>query len=246
MRTLLLIWSLVIGHCLAGPFFFGQQGALTSASSQWTPASLSGLQLWYDMSTLSGSNGAPVGSLTDLSGNGRNASQGTLAKQPTLATAAQNGRNGLRGDGVDDNISVSLTVARPYTVVLVYRVASNTGRTLSGVSVGGADNWLLGSHNLGSRWYFATVAVGSAGGSTGTGYSLVALGSASASSYYSSGTLVASSAATGTWGSTLVLLGAGSSEYANATIFEVFVVNRELSSTERASVDAYVLNKWGI
>ena len=32
MKTLLLIWSLAIGHCLAGPPFFGQQGAVASQS----------------------------------------------------------------------------------------------------------------------------------------------------------------------------------------------------------------------
>ena len=58
MRTLLLIWSLVIGQCLAGPgFYMNQQGVVATSSTAFSPADVSGLTIWLVADDISGSDG---------------------------------------------------------------------------------------------------------------------------------------------------------------------------------------------
>lgn len=77
----------------------------------WSPAALTGLQLWLDASdaatVLEGTADTaeandPVSQWSDKSGNARHATQGTLAARPVYRSAAQNGRNVIEWDGADD------------------------------------------------------------------------------------------------------------------------------------------------
>lgn len=81
----------------------------------WSPAALTGLQLWLDASDSStvlegaadpAEANDPVSQWSDKSGNVRHATQGTLAARPVYRSAAQNGRNVLEWDGTDDFLSV--------------------------------------------------------------------------------------------------------------------------------------------
>ena len=69
----------------------------------FTPANLTGLQVWYDASdtaTITHSAGA-VSQINDKSGLGRHATQSTAAAKPTTGTVTQNGKNVLAHDGGD-------------------------------------------------------------------------------------------------------------------------------------------------
>lgn len=71
--------------------------------SGFSPASIPGLALWLDASQLTGlSDGDPVQTWPDLSGNGRDATQATLAMRPTYKVGIANGLPGLWWDGSDD------------------------------------------------------------------------------------------------------------------------------------------------
>ena len=86
----------------------------------FTPASISGLQLWLDASdsstlfqnsngtTPATADGDPVGYWQDKSGNANHCVQSDGTKKPQLKTGIQNSRNVVRLDGSNDNLK-SLT-----------------------------------------------------------------------------------------------------------------------------------------
>jgi len=79
--------------------------AMTSGggAAAFSPLDISGLQLWLDASQIAGLNdGDAVGTWSDLSGTGNNATQATASKKPTFKTNQINGRPVVRFDGVDD------------------------------------------------------------------------------------------------------------------------------------------------
>ena len=122
MKTLLLIWSLAIGHCLAGHFFGAQQGVV-AANSQSGPAplSLSVTTVQYlradSLVTAGGTDGSAVSSWEDEAGS-NDASQGTVAQRPTLKTAVYNGHACVRFDAVDDNLTHSSFTSASCWVVI--------------------------------------------------------------------------------------------------------------------------------
>jgi len=78
-------------------------GAGPSAGGGWSPLDLPGLVAWYDASQITGlSDGDPVGTWSDLSGNSHDATQATAALKPLYKTNLQNGLAMVRGDGTDD------------------------------------------------------------------------------------------------------------------------------------------------
>jgi hypothetical protein len=109
-----------------------------SVSASFSPASISGLALWLDATsglfdaTSGGSpvttDGASVARWEDRSGNGRNASQATSGNRPILKTSVQNGKNGIRFDGIDDCMATnSFDHSVPLTLFLACKRLSNTG-----------------------------------------------------------------------------------------------------------------------
>lgn len=111
MKTLLLIWSLVLGHCLAGTgFFMNQQGVVATGivppepSSDFNPTNYGTVVLWIDAITQGGSGS--VATVTDYSGNSRNFTQGTTSKQPTAsATGFNSAYPAFVFDGIDDEMT---------------------------------------------------------------------------------------------------------------------------------------------
>lgn len=80
---------------------YGIANAIGFNIGSFTPKNISNLQLWLDASQLNLSNDTAVSSWTDNSGNGYNATQGTLANRPTFKTNILNGRPSLLFDGTD-------------------------------------------------------------------------------------------------------------------------------------------------
>lgn len=126
MKTLLLIWSLVLGQCMAGPFFLGQQGAVAASSSSGLtlPAITSGtyvLQLIADDLTA----GAAVSAWSSRVG-GWSAAQGTVSKQPQAVSAALGGRTAVRFDRIDDFLSIASFNPGGLSAVTIFLVANIT------------------------------------------------------------------------------------------------------------------------
>lgn len=103
----------------------GMSGKLLRPSGRFTPKSVPGLFGWWDFSdsatvTLSGSS---ITAVADKSGNGRNATQGSANNQPTLATAAKNGRNAADFDGTNDALDAAVGSTQ-FTAMTVFAVVN--------------------------------------------------------------------------------------------------------------------------
>ena len=121
---------------------------LSGGPKSFRPDEIVGLQFWVDASdsstlytdsaltTLAVSDGDVIGGWKDKSGNSRNALQTDGTKKPVLKLAIQNGRNVVRFDGVNDNMTFSNWQSNPATVFLVVRSSSDTVflSTLAGAS----------------------------------------------------------------------------------------------------------------
>jgi hypothetical protein len=135
---------------LQSPLAFHQQAfdlGNRPTVSAFRPSNITGLALWLkadagtyqsaDTSTPAADDGDPVRMWADQSGNGRNVSQGTSSKRPTLAVAG--GRAAVRTDGVDDFLqSAAFTLDAPSTLFLVFQYRNGSpaeyiadGRTLN-------------------------------------------------------------------------------------------------------------------
>lgn len=136
MRTLLLIWSLVIGHCLAGPFFFGQQGAVSAQIvppepiSEYTPNDHgpAAVKWWIAARKESFADGDAVATATDWSSSAINATQSTAANRPTFKTEIVNGNAVFRADGVNDGFVLAsnpLSGATAATAMFVVKINSD-------------------------------------------------------------------------------------------------------------------------
>lgn len=71
------------------------------------PMEVSGLQLWLKADAITGlSDGDPIASWADQSGEGNNAVQATAAKKPLYKTDVVNGEPVVRFDGTDDTLVI--------------------------------------------------------------------------------------------------------------------------------------------
>jgi hypothetical protein len=248
-------------------------GAYTAASSSATPgfdpASVAGLQAWYDASdafTLydATSGGSPVAAdgavarWQDKSGNARHATQATSGSRPARKTAVQGGRDVLRFDGSNDFFSLSaVTTTSSYTSFFVFR------RERAGIhSVSLGPETLSGNY---TAWWFSDNVVyessngtvnftthGSANTSTGafllattrTGTTSIATRrNGSALATVTSGAGV-TNPASGSWSA--IGRGDGAPTFHNGDICEIILYDSALSDSSRAEIESYLMAKWGI
>lgn len=103
------------------------------------PSSISNLYLWLDSTdtaTFTFSSGAVVSQWADKSVNGYNATQATVAKQPSRVTSPS---TGVDFDGSNDVLSTTASFnGAIFTIFQVIRDA-NSGSTLIGPGSGGTD-----------------------------------------------------------------------------------------------------------
>lgn len=249
MKALLLIWSLVIGHCLAGPFFFGQQGQQTSA---WTPASLgsSVVYAWAEGSSLVAADGTAINPWTDLSGNSRNWSQSTSSKQPTEQTLGS--VRVARFDSVDDGMTGAVSVStNNFTVVACYRYATTSSAFRRALN--GGVNWLTGPYS-GTYQFYDGRSFATAGPSVTTNFVVHSLSQFAAStpdaSHWVNGTLAGSITHAGATESipptTINLAGTGAfAEPLNGDFYGIIVL-AGTDTTNRQKCEGYLAWKVGI
>lgn len=133
-----------------------------SGAAGFNPADLAPMDLWLDASQETGLvNGDPVPTLTDFSGNARNATQATAAKQPTYQTGVQNGRAVFRFDGIDDVLATPAFQAFPAkrgALFIVFKPTHASAQTIpigTYASGGSAGSWMFYSPVTGSKWKWA-------------------------------------------------------------------------------------------
>lgn len=230
----------------------------------FTPPRLPGLTLWLDASGLSGSDGDPVTTWTDLSGQGNHATQSTTAAKPTFKTNIVNGRAAVLFDGVDDSLDVPANVeallqtsTKSVFVAVKWVTLVNSARLLtlatsgtpaarfSMLIVSGFDYYVIYTDGAAQQAITLTgvdPSISAAqlfdviqNGTAITGY----VNGVSGGSANNAGTEVPN--AFGAIGSNQ-----GGSGFANAYICEIVAYNTALSAADAARVRNYLTAKWSI
>lgn len=112
---------------------------ISAPGGTFKATSLTGCALWVRGSLGITLNGSNVSAWADQSGNGRNLTQGTGAKQPLYVASAQNGQSGVRFDGVAQYLqTATFTLAQPMTWWVVVKQISWTLNAYMFANAGGA------------------------------------------------------------------------------------------------------------
>jgi len=238
-------------------FANGSAGLGASVIFHWTPAEIT-TALWFDAadsSTITIATG--VSQWDDKSGNGRNATQATGANQPSVISAALNGKNVIRFDGSNDTLNYDGTffASTSYTIHAVVTRRSNKS---SNFFMGGTDNntnknLLIGWENN-TTFRFAQYSNdidASVSGYTTPITDLWGLGlNTSVGRYiFRNGTSANTNATTTALISyTGALLGAfmSVSSYYNGDIAEIVATTSVLSTEDRQKMEGYLAHKWGL
>ncbi len=228
----------------------------------FSPTNLSGLQLWFDASdasTISIVTG--VSQWRDKSGNANHASQATGAKQPTVASAALNGKDTLAFAGASQQIFDLTTVITAVTATDAWSVFAIGKRAAASQyvaplgSTDGAQNscfpLLL---NIDGKFYGASsskVSTSSIAYNNSTLYHKMAVLHRTDDTFdlFFDGAQITETESAGArrpnWGQVGGALGA-SDAYTNGNIAEILYYNKLLTTNEVANISAYFQNKWGI
>lgn len=222
------------------------------ANNNWSPLDIPNLKAFYDVSTLTGfSDGDDVETLTDLSGNGFNATQSTLAKRPLYRSGS--GSPYLEFDGVNDGLGTGVTQTfNDFGIVCVFELRSSVayqriidktfntgmwfGQSGAGQTVGGGV--VEGSAPYGdfisfslSTWYVGLIQ--REGTSKKVKLALTEDDSTVASTALSSDE---------------IFIGMSTTEgnHCNVNIKEIIIKSDSFTAGELSSLDSYMTDKYGL
>lgn len=249
---------------IAGPNrFLGR----VAAASPWTPASISGLALWFKADALALNDGDAVTTWPDSSGNGYDVTQSVAGERPAYRTGILNGKPVVRFDGGDLLYRATTALAlRTHTMIAVFRESSTvTSAGIINLYAAGAgsdyDSLDAISYDTGNNSFYLqatspglNMTVGSSGASPwGVYASVVGGGTATVYLNGSAGTTDASYSAPNVNSAGGFILGGhwiSGAIYGparlNGDIAELLWYNTNLDSAARLTVERYLGAKYGI
>ena len=187
-------------------------------------------------------NGVDPAQWTDMSGNGRHATQATGGNQPSIQTNVLNGRQVRRFDGTNDGMTGTMTLSQSFTVVTVYKVTS-TATTQSVFHGGNSSCGVSG----GVGFFLFAGAVISAAGNTSFNINTHIFNGVSSSIFSDGVSLVSGDANTGGVANFSIGYRSGSNdEYVAGDIAEIIVFTTALTTAQREQVEDYLNNKYEI
>ena len=236
------------------------QGVKLTGIGEWTPASISGLQLWLDFSDISTlyqdsakstpvtSDGDVIGCAADKSGNGDDATQATSASKPTWQTGEKNGLAIAQFDGTDDYMTMT---GNAITQQHVFIVAKNR-------DAGTVYSSLLSDGSNGVYWFFTRTSsnyIRTSYNSVVTSYTGI-MTSYSLVEIYHDGTDIWVNKNAGTPGSATVAAASHTytvlcarrvSDYRGPIDFgEILIYNATLTGDDLTNVRTFLNNKWAV
>ena len=244
-------------------------------TSVFTPATISGLQLWLDAAdsstlfdaTAGGSlvtaDGAAVARWADKSGNNRHATQATVNARPVLRTNIQNAKSSIRFDGGNDRVSLSATPLLSsgntnLTFVAVYRPMATTttyGHLFGNYSSG---NLAIYQGNLApylTPWgVYNGTSIDSDPGQYASNVPLSIMTVRNSGQWvnFTNGVqknTVANAQSVyqgATFPTTWFIGGASYGDFSNIHLHELLVYNAALTTAQRQAVETYLNSKWAI
>jgi hypothetical protein len=239
----------IASSTIAGSTSISAAPTATSAGGGGTfaPTDISDLAIWLEADNITGAvDGDAIGTWTDLSGNGRNATQTGATQKPLYKTGIINGKPVLRFDASNDALETSFFLSGSYSIFIVERFTSNLGavRTLNSPS---ANSVLSGQrsdgnsvyHNVSpvSSYYTAAPATVLLNLETGNPNFVYTVNGVDRTTYAKTSEA---------WGT--ITLGASGMypEPANSDVAAVIIYNKMLTVSERTSIVNYLNTKYAI
>lgn len=216
----------------------------SAGGGAFNPATMTGIQGWWDFSTLGLTDGTAIASISDGSANARTASQGTAGSRPLCKTGA-NGINSLSVglfDGVDDSlVTAAFTLAQPLTVYVVIAGGNDgPGRYFAGTDLSLRAGWGNSFQQVNN--YAGTALSFNTSTLSANPKVVTSVFSGASSLIRVDGVqVVAGDTSTGGIGGG-VALGSASAQFWTGKIGEVFFTNVATVST---AAEAYLKAKWG-
>src|SRR5215471_9045052 len=214
-----------------------------------TPDKISGLKAWWKADSLGLTDGTAVSSWGDSSASGIALTQATSANQPIFKTNILNGNPVVRFDGIDDRLRAASTLglSQPNTIfIVVGNWNSSTAGNLVDVATGDGARQLVAYDTGVALGFYAGTGFVSDAPATHPGYICIsALFNGASSTINVNGTQVL----TGNPGSNGLgqpTIGSDGGNAFGGDIAEIIVFNRALTAAERANVENYLGNKYGI
>jgi gliding motility-associated-like protein/uncharacterized repeat protein (TIGR01451 family) len=213
------------------------------------------LKLWLKANSGITTNGSNVSAWADQSGGGFNATQGTVAKQPTFTPISTifNGNPSVNFDIIDDGMATTASIAvRPYSFFVVYNSTSSSTASRRAIQ-GAPNNWLIGPwRNV--ACFYADVFVDPRNLGIGSKPTInTALSTSSATnnaSFYFDGKMVSAAGGVTAPGvpNTIHLAGSGGNpaETLEGSIAEVIAYTNSVSAVEKNKIESYLAIKYGV
>lgn len=220
-----------------------QQASLTvwpaSPLVLFDPSSIAGLKLWLKADSLALSDGDPISTWPDSSGNGFDATAaGTL--RPTYKTAIQNGLPVARYAGGQVMDITAVVSGQPCTIFFVAKDTLGGSHFIDG---SGGGRITAGINGLGFPNMFAGSFVDGATESRSAFHVFTYIFNGASSSIYRDGILDASGNAGTAGGSVILFGGDGGGSNLTGDIAESLGYDTALTGN-RGSVEVYLKNKW--
>ncbi len=226
--------------------------AFPTGGGGFVPTDIAGCQLWLHADSLSLSDGDPVATWTDSSGQGNNATQGTSGTRPTFKTNILNGLPVVRFDGskrLDGSVSISGDTMTAFVVAQLGSGGSVVGRMLS-LGASGAES---PSNNI-SRFFdnalYQRGAANSLAGITqGVWFLAGVVCNGSTFTFFKDGSGNSPESSTGNFGVTQYAVGnqiAVTNVGTDGDIAEIIIYDTALSTGNREAVEDYLGQKYSI
>ena len=219
-------------------------GGTATHAAVFSPTGIAGLQLWLKADSLALTDGDPVSTWADSSGNSNNATS-SGASRPTYKAAILGGKPVVRFSSSASNYLVSsLARTQPYTVIIVSKqVAVATQAVIDGSVL---NSGVL-VYQFGALDQYAGSVLSTGSIATTSFLVISAIFCGVTSSMYVNGTLKISGTIglANTTGTTIGCAG-GFIEPLDGDIAELLVYNSVLGSTDRGNVETFLKTKYGL
>jgi hypothetical protein len=224
------------------------------ALGTFTPAQISGCQVWLAADKIVGLNdGDSVSSWADQSGNGRDFAQASATLKPLYKTSIINGNPVVRFDGSDDYLNCALASGgfSAYAIALVVRpLAAESAEGLfqwASVLSSGTPYLLIQRNSTTVRFYNTNAAYQfTTTHATNATRLYILTWNGTTWTLYVDGGSPSSVNTSGFTAGTTIYLGNGYAGYANVDLAEFVLYDAVPPDADRANLTAYLKSKYGI
>lgn len=238
----------VPGKITLSPYGTGNIGLdkLPNASSAFSPANISGIQLWLKADSLSLNDNDLVTTWTDSSGNGNNA---TASNKPTYKTNQINGLPAVQFIALDFMQTPSITMTN-MSIFIVLKPGATAGYVMEFAGAG-SSNAIISNFTANTLEVFNSPRI-SMGATATTAFSQHTLtrDATNGTKTWRNGSAVTTDPSAVTPNTGVITIGtdggAGTTDQWSGYIAEIILYNNEVSSANRALIESYLLTKYGL